>query len=57
MTRAAAAIVLLLAALWPCAAVATCSWPDPDALGGVAGEAVTYPSHSPFTLADVGADA
>ena len=57
MTRAAAAIVLLLAALWPCAAAATWSWPDPDALGGVAGEAVTYPSNSPFTLSDVGADA
>jgi len=29
-------------------------WPDPDSLSQTSGERVTYPSHSPFTLWEVG---
>ncbi|MBM3559821.1 MAG: dienelactone hydrolase, partial [Alphaproteobacteria bacterium] len=55
--RAAAAIALLLAALVPATAAANWSWPDADTLQGVSGEAVSYPSSSPFTLSDVHGDA
>lgn len=30
------------------------NWPDPDSLNRSAGERITYPSHSPFTLWEVG---
>jgi len=30
-------------------------WPDTGALDGIAGQQIQFPSHSPFTLADVGA--
>ncbi|MGE0256202.1 MAG: dienelactone hydrolase family protein [Alphaproteobacteria bacterium] len=53
--RAVAALVLLLTALLPGTAAATWSWPDPDTLEGVSGEAVTFTSHSPFSLSEVGA--
>lgn len=29
-------------------------WPTPAEVAGIAGEAVSFPSHSPFTLSDVG---
>jgi dienelactone hydrolase len=53
--RLALTFVLLLAAGQASAAPdLTGSWPNGDTLRGVVAEQVRFPSHSPFTLADVG---
>src|SRR3546814_10530405 len=49
----AAAGALLVAAL-PAAGADLAQWPGTDDLSHVAGAPVTFPSHSPFTLWDVG---
>jgi len=49
------ALALLLAAGPVCAAADLLApWPEGAALGGIDAEAVTFASHSPFSLADVG---
>ncbi len=59
MPGARGALGLILALAAPAAAWAgfraADPWPDAAALGGRAGQAVTFPSHSPFTPADIGA--
>jgi dienelactone hydrolase len=47
-------LLILIAAVLPGSAFAvTFTWPDADAMPGLRGEAVSFPTRSPFTLADV----
>jgi dienelactone hydrolase len=47
-------LVLALGAFATPARALDFTWPDVDRLPGFQGEAVSFPSHSPFTLADAG---
>jgi hypothetical protein len=51
-----AMLVVLLLAAGPASAAQDLlqPWPNGDSLRGIAGEQVTFPSHSPFTLDQVG---
>lgn len=50
----AAAVILFMPSMAHADRINLTDWPDPDSLSQTSGERVTYPSHSPFTLWEVG---